>query len=87
MTDVRYRLSAVGYRLSAIGYRLSAIGYRLSAIGCRLSAGRYSRKQGGACGARVLWSERFSTRRSRHRHLERGIYEKIFSRCFILPPA
>ena len=47
-------------------YRLSAVGYRLSAVGWL-----YSRKQGGACGARVLWSERFPTRRSRHRHLER----------------
>ena len=63
------------------GCRLSADRYTLAA-GCWL----YSREQGGACGARVLWSERFPTRRSRHRHLERKIYEKIFSRRFILPP-
>ena len=73
MTAIGCRLSAIGCRLSAIGCRLSAVGCRLSAVGYPLSAvgWLYFRKQGGACGARVLWPERFPTRRSRHRHLER----------------
>lgn len=32
-------------------------------------------------------TEGVSNAARRHRHLERRIYEKIFSRCFILPPA